>query len=98
MKTNEIAKILMHSLYSKSRGIFCTSYKGMGFAECDVLRITDSNIVYEVEGKDSKVIKKAPKLHSFKATDKLIRKVCDLLSVRAIFGSSYVNYISKFKN
>ena len=166
MKTNEIAKILMHSLYSKSRGIFCTSYQGMGFAECDVLRITDSNIVYEyeiktsrsdfkadlkkeykhnrlsgridkdadyikwsghpgrpnhfyyvcikdlikeseipqyagliyVEDKDIKVIKKAPKLHSFKATDKLIRKVCDLLSVRTIFGSSYVNYISKFKN
>lgn len=56
-----------------------------------------AGLIY-VEGKDIKVIKKAPKLHYFKATDKLIRKVCDLLSVRMIFGSSYMNYLSKFKN
>lgn len=161
MKTNEIKEILMKSLYETSRGLFVTNFTGCGFAECDVMRITDSDIVYEYEIKNSrsdfradfkktykhdrlsgrkdkdqeyikwngnpgrpnhfyyvcreglikdtevpeyagliyvtdsgiKVQKKAPKLHSFKANDKLIRAVAKLLSARFVFGGcSYMNY------
>ena len=45
MKTNDIKFVLMKSLYEKSNSIFCTNFQGMGFSECDVLRITPSNIV-----------------------------------------------------
>ena len=41
------------------------------------------------------IVKKAPKLHSFKATEKLMRKVCHVLSARNIFGSSYMTYQNK---
>ena len=44
----------MKNLYEKSRSIFCTNFQGMGFAECDVIRITESNIVYEYEIKTSR--------------------------------------------
>ena len=164
MKTNDIKFVLMKSLYEKSKGIFCSNYQGMGFSECDVIKITKSDLVYEyeiktsrsdfkadfkkeykhnrlsggidkdkeyikwsghpgrpnyfyyvcikdlikeseipqyagliyIQGKDIKVIKKAPKLHSFKATEKLIRSVCDLLSARTIFGGcSFIRYLDK---
>lgn len=45
-----------------------------------------AGLIYISES-EVKVIKKAPKLHSFKATDKLIRKVCNALSAKSIFGS-----------
>ena len=54
MKTNDIKFVLMKSLYEKSRSIFCTNFQAMGFSECDVLRITPSNIVYEYEIKTSR--------------------------------------------
>jgi hypothetical protein len=161
MKTNEIKEILMKSLYETSKGLFVTNFTGCGFAECDVLRITESNIVYEYEIKNSRsdfkadfkkvykhdrlsgrkdrdqeyikwngnpgrpnhfyyvcregliqasevpeysgliwivgdkieVKKKASKLHSFKANDKLVRAVAKLLSARFVFGGcSYMNY------
>lgn len=163
MKTNEIKEVLMKTLYSKSRGLFCTNFQGCGFPECDVIRITDSGIVYEYEVKNSrsdfradfkkeykhkrlsgevqndekyigydgypgranhfyyvcredlikekeipfyagliyvttsgiKVIKKAPKLHSYKASPKLIRAIAHTLSARSIFGCSYMTYINK---
>ena len=44
----------MKSLYEKSNSIFCTNFQAMGFSECDVLRITPSNIVYEYEIKTSR--------------------------------------------
>ena len=153
----------MKNLYEKSRSIFCTNFQGMGFSECDVLRITESNIVYEYEIKTSRsdfkadfkktykhkrlsnptykierylkwkqhpslpnyftyvtpknmvkiseipsyagliyvdeneieVIKKAPKLHSFKATEGLIRTVCNTLSTRIIYGGgSYIKFLN----
>lgn len=35
-------------------------------------------------------------MHSFKATEKLIRSVCDLLSARTIFGGcSFMRYLDK---
>ena len=38
----------------------------------------------------------APKLHSFKATEKLIRSICDLLSTRTIFGGcSFMQYLNR---
>ena len=44
------------------------------------------------------VIKKAPKLHSFKATEGLIRTVCSTLSTRIIYGGgSYIKFL-KHKN
>jgi hypothetical protein len=163
MRTNEIKNVLMKTLYSKGRGLFCTNFQGCGFAECDVIRITESNIVYEYEIKtsrsdfkadfkktykhnrlsgviqndkeyiqwngypgranhfyyvcaedliketevpqyagliyvtasDIKVIKKAPKLHSFKASEKLIRTIALLLSARFVFGCSYMTYINR---
>ena len=166
MKTNDIKFVLMKSLYEKSISIFCTNFQAMGFSECDVLRITPSNIVYEYEIKTSRsdfkadfkkkykhsrlsntisknneyikwsghpgipnyftyvtpknmvkiseipsyagliyvdeneieVIKKAPKLHSFKATEGLIRTVCNTLSTRIIYGGgSYIKFL-KHKN
>ena len=54
MKTNDIKFVLMKSLYEKSNSIFCTNFQAMGFSECDVLRITPSNIVYEYEIKTSR--------------------------------------------
>lgn len=174
MKTNEIKEVLMKSLYEKSRGLFVTNYTGCGLPECDVLRITESNIVYEYEIKNSRsdfkadfkkihkhevlqgkhkdnpqynkykdfyyteeylnenwgsvgranhfyyvcveglikeneipeyvgliyvkedkieVVRKAPKLHSFKANEKLVRSVASLLSSRFVFGGcSYMTY------
>ena len=163
MKTNDIKFVLMKSLYEKSNSIFCTNFQGMGFSECDVLRITESNIVYEyeiktsrsdfkadykktykhkrlsnptykierylkwkqhpslpnhfiyvvpkdmvkpteipeyagliyVEGDNIEIIKKAPKLHNFKANETLIRTVCSLLSTRTLFGGcSYIKFLN----
>lgn len=176
MKTNDIKSALMKSLYD-DKGLLCDNFQGCGLAECDVLRITGSNLTYEYEIKTSRsdfkadfkkerkhlilqglhktnphkwkypggetdteavlqerhgtvhrcnyfyyvcpshlikesevpqysgliwieddyveIMKKAPKLHSFKATDKLIRKVCHTLSARNIFGSSYMHYQNK---
>lgn len=160
MKCNEIKEILMRKLYEKSPSIFCTNFEGMGFSEADVLRITESNVVYEYEIKtsvqdfkrdfkkeykherlsgkknfdkyiewsghpgipnhfyyvmpkdmvslsqipqyagliyvvedDIEIIKKAPKIHSFKATEKLIRTVCKILSARFVFdGCSFMRF------
>ena len=39
MQTNDIKFVLMKSLYEKSKGIFCSNYRGMGFSECDVVWI-----------------------------------------------------------
>ena len=163
MKTNDIKFVLMKSLYEKSSSIFCTNFQAMGFSECDVLRITPSNIVYEyeiktsrsdfkadfkkkykhnrlsntinknneyikwsghpslpnhfiyvvpkdmvkpteipeyagliyVEGDNIEIIKKAPKLHNFKANETLIRTVCSLLSTRTLFGGcSYIKFLN----
>ena len=44
ISSNHLKNILMKNLYEKSRSIFCTNFQGMGFSECDVLRITESNI------------------------------------------------------
>lgn len=177
MKTNEIKEVLMRRLYEKSRSLFITNYTGCGLPECDVLRITESNITYEYEikasradfkkdfkktykhevlqgkhknnpqynkykkfyyteeylnenwgsvgrcnhfyyccpenmikesevpqyagliyivGDNIKVVKKAPKLHSFKAGDKLVRSVASLLSSRFVFGGcSYMTFKNK---
>ncbi len=163
MRTNDIKFVLMKSLYEKSSSIFCTNFQAMGFSECDVLRITPSNIVYEyeiktsrsdfkadfkkkykhsrlsntisknneyikwsghpgipnyftyvvpkdmvkpteipeyagliyVEGDNIEIIKKAPKLHNFKANETLIRTVCSLLSTRTLFGGcSYIKFLN----
>ena len=92
ISSNHLKNILMKNLYEKSRSIFCTNFKGMGFSECDVIRITESNIVYEYE---IEVIKKAPKLHNFKANETLIRTVCSLLSTRTLFGGcSYIKFLN----
>lgn len=41
------------------------------------------------------VIKKAPKLHNFKANETLIRTVCSLLSTRTLFGGcSYIKFLN----
>lgn len=53
-----------------------------------------SGLIY-VDELGYQIIKKAPKLHSFKATDKLIRKVCNALTAKNIFGSSYMTYRNK---
>lgn len=53
-----------------------------------------AGLIYISES-EVKVIKKAPKLHSFKATDKLIRKVCNALSAKNIFGSSFMTWCNK---
>ena len=45
-----------------------------------------------IVGDDIEIKKKAPKLHSFKATQKLIHKVCHVLSARNIFGSSFMYF------
>ena len=169
MDSKAIQEILMKSMYPTSKDLFITNFKGCGLEECDLLRVTKSNIIYEYEIKISKkdflndfkklykhnklkgifpekyneewylnntgtagrpnyfyyvcpqdlikeseipiysgliyisdnhmtVIKKAPKLHSLKVTNILIRKIADLLSVRRIFGSSYMNYTIKQNN
>ena len=59
MQTNDIKFVLMKSLYEKSKGIFCSNYQGMGFSECDVIRITKSDLVYEYEIKTSRSYFKA---------------------------------------
>lgn len=53
-----------------------------------------AGLIY-VEGDCMEIVKKAPRLHSFKATEKLMRKVCHVLSARNIFGSSYMTYQNK---
>lgn len=167
MKTNDIKSVLMKNLYQSGKGLFVTNFTGMGFAECDVLRITTSNIVYEYEIKNSRsdfkadfkktykhdrlsgrvdvdkknirysghparpnhfyyvcleglikeseipsyagliyivddnirVVKKAPKLHSFKATAKLIHTVALLLSARFVYGGcSFMTYMRNKNN
>ena len=51
-----------------------------------------------VDGNEIEVIKKAPKLHIFKATEGLIRTVCNTLSTRIIYGGgSYIKFL-KDKN
>lgn len=59
MNTNNIKDVLMKNLHSKSGGLFCTNFQGCGFAECDVIRITNSEIVYEYEIKNSRADFKA---------------------------------------
>lgn len=53
MKTNEIKSVLMKSLYD-ANGLLCDNFQGCGLAECDVLRITGSNLTYEYEIKTSR--------------------------------------------
>lgn len=165
----------MTSLYD-AKSLITDNFIGCGLDECDVLRITGSNLIYEYEIKASRsdfkaelkkkinkhevlrgkhktnpyvwnngsinteevlqerwgsvgrasffyyvcpnglikpdeipdfsgliyvfedgyqIIKKVPKLHSFKATEKLIRKVCNALTAKNIFGSSYMTYRNK---
>ena len=56
-----------------------------------------AGLIY-VDENEIEVIKKAPKLHSFKATEGLIRTVCNTLSTRTIYGGgSYIKFL-KHKN
>lgn len=53
-----------------------------------------AGLIY-ISDSEVKIIKKAPKLHSFKATYKLIRKVCNALTAKNIFGSSFMTWRNK---
>ena len=56
-----------------------------------------AGLIY-VEGDNIEIIKKAPKLHNFKANETLIRTVCNTLSTRIIYGEgSYIKFL-KHKN
>ena len=53
-----------------------------------------AGLIY-VEGDNIEIIKKAPKLHNFKANETLIRTVCSLLSTRTLFeGCSYIKFLN----
>ena len=53
-----------------------------------------AGLIY-VEGDNIEIIKKAPKLHNFKANETLIRTVCSLLSTRTLFGGcSYIKFLN----
>jgi Holliday junction resolvase-like predicted endonuclease len=45
-----------------------------------------------------KVIKRAPKIHSYKASDVLVHSICKALTARMIYGCSYMNFKKQNKD
>lgn len=58
VKTNEVKNVLMKALYD-SKSLITDNFVGCGLEECDILRITGSNLTYEYEIKVSRADFKA---------------------------------------
>ena len=64
--------------------------------EENLIKLTEipkyAGLIYITKDKKLKVIKKAPKLHTYKVPDPMIWNICSTLTARIKFGCSYIKH------